>query len=44
MTYRRPKMAVHPKTTSLAPFSRRSAGIAAVSSFVVLMLFAGRYG
>ena len=45
MTYRRcPKMTVHPRTRSLAPFSRRSAGIAAVSSFVVLMLFAGRYG
>ena len=33
-----------PRTTSLAPISWRSAGIAAASSFVVLMIFAGRYG
>ena len=32
------------RTTTLLPIAWRSAGIAASSSFVVLMLFAGRYG
>ena len=44
MSYRRLSDMVSSKANRLPPVSWRSAGIAAASSFAVLMIFAGRYG